>query len=408
MSCPTIWLYRFNRRIKSVCTPALNSEIVHKYLERDPDLSRKIIAFCASVEQAQDLNTKFNSVGIISECIIGTTKEQEREPIFEKYANNKIKSLTSVGVLCEGFDSPDVTSVLVCRPVKSKALWVQMNGRGLRISPGKDDCWFLDFCGNFKRLGLPTDSFPLTLCPNNKPFEPTLTKTCYSCGSEIAIYEKICPVCGCIFCTSRKPAKSKRRKFEEILSPEQKVQVRFLRNKAVKLYNQGKPIDKLETIFEKEFGYSAPIDWYDGLIFGQDCDGWEAYVQNYWRFLIKTTPDAGSTTAKNWIRECIQREFKSAIYNAKTNFMRYVASTGNTKEEIEERAEERINKLIGYKTWWAILGLSKPIDAEYLSKAYQDCREHPNFAKIPFKEEIIREELSRNIGAILITQLGRK
>ncbi|MBW4512873.1 MAG: hypothetical protein KME64_41255 [Scytonematopsis contorta HA4267-MV1] len=92
-----------------------------------------------------------------------------------------------------------MTAVLVCRPVKSKALWVQMNGRGLRISPGKDDCWFLDFCGNFKRLGLPTNSFLLTLCPDNKPPQPIPTKTCYQCGSEIAAYEKICPVCGHVF-----------------------------------------------------------------------------------------------------------------------------------------------------------------------------------------------------------------
>ncbi|BAZ18597.1 putative helicase (plasmid) [Calothrix sp. NIES-4071] len=154
--------------MRSVCTPALNHEIIQKYLERDPELKRKIIAFCATVEQAEDLADQFQEAGASASCIVGTTPESAREDIFSKYRDGNIKLISSVGVLCEGFDEPSVTSVLVCRPVKSKALWVQMNGRGLRPFEGKEDCWFLDFCGNLKRLGLPTDSFPIDLCPNPK------------------------------------------------------------------------------------------------------------------------------------------------------------------------------------------------------------------------------------------------
>lgn len=56
--------------------------------------------------------------------------------------------LTSVGVLCEGFDEPDITAVMLLRPTQSKGLYIQMVGRGLRCAPSKHDCIVLDQAGN--------------------------------------------------------------------------------------------------------------------------------------------------------------------------------------------------------------------------------------------------------------------
>jgi hypothetical protein len=56
--------------------------VVNKiYLQRDSCLKRKLIAFCANVEQAVDLAEQFCNVGVRAECIIGTTPEEERDRV---------------------------------------------------------------------------------------------------------------------------------------------------------------------------------------------------------------------------------------------------------------------------------------------------------------------------------------
>ena len=50
----------------------------------------------------------------------------------------------------DGFD-------LCVRPTKSPGLWLQMLGRGMRLSPGKTDCLVCDFAGNIRPLGPATE-----------------------------------------------------------------------------------------------------------------------------------------------------------------------------------------------------------------------------------------------------------
>jgi hypothetical protein len=48
-------------------------------------------------------------------------------------------------LLTEGFDAPDIDAILMSRPTKSKGLYTQCVGRGLRLAPGKKECLLLDF-----------------------------------------------------------------------------------------------------------------------------------------------------------------------------------------------------------------------------------------------------------------------
>ncbi len=364
------------KSMADVCTPALNSEIVKLYLEKDPNLKRKLIAFCATVKQAKDLAYQFYLVGVIAQCIVGETPEKEREDIFTNFSSGQIQLISSVGVLCEGFDEPTVTSVLVCRPIKSRALWVQMSGRGLRTSDGKDDCWFFDFCGNIKRLGMPTDSKKLKLCPTNKaqPEEDIIpTKECPQCHSMVAKYEKYCPHCGYMFPGKKSLASDEKRKFEEVLSPEQKRQVRFIKTKAVNAYNERRIID-IESEFATKFNYHMPEEWYDGLIFNSNDDTWLASLQHYWRYLLLVNIDPNSIETRTQIDKCIKREFKSQIENAAKNFAFSLESTAFQSHEIDGKVTEEIKRLIGYKSWWVILGQERPIAAENIFTTYMVIR----------------------------------
>ncbi len=56
-------------------------------------------------------------------------------------------------MLTTGFDLPRLDTIICLRPTLSSSLWVQILGRGTRLSQGKKDCLVLDFAGNFLRLG---------------------------------------------------------------------------------------------------------------------------------------------------------------------------------------------------------------------------------------------------------------
>jgi len=47
-------------------------------------------------------------------------------------------------VLTEGFDEPSVDCVVMAKPTRSRSVYVQCVGRGLRLYPGKRDCLLLD------------------------------------------------------------------------------------------------------------------------------------------------------------------------------------------------------------------------------------------------------------------------
>lgn len=73
--------------------------------------------------------------------------------------------LTNCHVAQEGFDAPVCSAVIMARPIKSRALFLQMAGRGLcpHAPSRKKDCLLLDFAGLLREHGLPSDPMRVTL-----------------------------------------------------------------------------------------------------------------------------------------------------------------------------------------------------------------------------------------------------
>lgn len=103
-------------------------------------------------------------------CIIGTTPKNLRREGLERFAKGSFQFLLSCGVFLEGTDLPNVSVVGMARPTKSRALYSQMIGRGLRPVSGlidgiplandrvkaiadsaKPKCLVVDFVGNSGR-----------------------------------------------------------------------------------------------------------------------------------------------------------------------------------------------------------------------------------------------------------------
>jgi DNA repair protein RadD len=132
---------------------AIVGDVVLEWMKHAED--RKTIVFGPTVVHCEELVRQFKAAGVNARTFCGTTPDAERAELLEEYRkpDSKIRVLVSVEALAKGFDVPDVGCVVDCRPLrKSLSTFVQMIGRGLRGSPGKDECLLLDHSGNVVRF----------------------------------------------------------------------------------------------------------------------------------------------------------------------------------------------------------------------------------------------------------------
>ena len=112
---------------------------------------RRGVVFGVKVEHAQHLAEAFRERGVSCEAVWGEMPSEDRNDVLTRYANHELQMLTNVGVLTEGWDVPDTDIIMMARPTKSKGLYVQCVGRGLRLAPEKKDCLLIDFVDIAKR-----------------------------------------------------------------------------------------------------------------------------------------------------------------------------------------------------------------------------------------------------------------
>lgn len=144
--------FAINELAQKIDTPVRNQVVVENYIKYGEN--RHGIIFCVNVEHAQHLATVFHTKGISCEAVYGNMPSDKRRNVLEKYDKHEIQLLTNVGVLTEGWDSPDTDLVMMTKPTCSKSFYIQCIGRGLRLAPTKKDCLLIDFVDNSKKYKL--------------------------------------------------------------------------------------------------------------------------------------------------------------------------------------------------------------------------------------------------------------
>lgn len=104
-----------------------------------------VMIFSASVKHAQEILSYLPKGE--GRLVIGDTELNTRDEIIKDFKNRKFKYLVNVSVLTTGFDAPHVDVIAILRPTESNSLYQQIVGRGLRLGPGKIDCFVLDYTG---------------------------------------------------------------------------------------------------------------------------------------------------------------------------------------------------------------------------------------------------------------------
>lgn len=122
--------------------PYLNA-IADEMAKRVQD--RKTVVFLPLIATSQAFCQMLKNRGFAAAEVNGMSKD--RKEVLSDFENGKYNVLCNSMLLTEGWDCPSVDCAVVLRPTKVRALYSQMIGRILRLSPetGKKDALILDF-----------------------------------------------------------------------------------------------------------------------------------------------------------------------------------------------------------------------------------------------------------------------
>ncbi|GAB3643951.1 DEAD/DEAH box helicase [Spirosoma arcticum] len=182
----------------------------------------KAVVFNVNIKHSLEVCSAFNDAGIAARHVDGNTDETERDALFAAHKRGEFPILCNVGVATTGYDDTSIRVVIVNRATTSKALWLQMVGRGGRPHPGKDHFVLLDMGDNYKELDLwenPVDWESLWCKVRKKKdkLDVAPVRTCpeETCGAIMPMSAKVCTACGYAF-PKPAPAKLKEVEFEKV------------------------------------------------------------------------------------------------------------------------------------------------------------------------------------------------
>ena len=181
---------------KQIDTVDIIGDAVQQYKKHADGLPA--IAFCISIKHATDVCNKFKDAGYKAAIVHGEMKVDDRDEAIKGLGNGKIQILTSVDVISEGTDVPDVSAAILLRPTKSEGLYLQQVGRVLRPKEGKTAI-ILDHVNSTRTHGFVDDKREWSLHSQKKKKKKgevaPHVETCKKC---FATYKPtpVCPVCG--------------------------------------------------------------------------------------------------------------------------------------------------------------------------------------------------------------------
>ena len=194
------------------------------------------LVFCCGVEHVDHVTGMLNQLGVPAVGSHSKMSDDDQNAAETLFVTGQVRALVNNDQYTTGFDYPDVDCIIILRPTKSTALWVQMLGRGTRpVWPARDgsnwhlwpqcypdrfnldlredrlgcieygpkrECLVLDFAANTKRLGpfnrpvLPkqkgkgTGEAPSRICEACDCYNHASARVCVFCGHEFPRHVK--------------------------------------------------------------------------------------------------------------------------------------------------------------------------------------------------------------------------
>lgn len=144
--------------------------------------------------------------GINVKMYDSVNNDEDRARLVQWFSKNRDAVLINTNVFTTGFDVPDVEAIMLYRATKSLSLFVQIVGRGARVTDKiyKDSFLLLDYGENISRFGLWSDPsrdwhhiFTHGIGEEKAKKENIeAVEICDSCGFMFARASGKCPNCG--------------------------------------------------------------------------------------------------------------------------------------------------------------------------------------------------------------------
>lgn len=186
--------YKTGESFNAFNKPEVYAGIIEGYREAGEG---KALVFCASIEHCKLTTEEFRRSGYNATWIDGTMSEKVRADIVAKYLSGFFQVLVNCDILTVGFDCPDIEVIILNRATASLSLYLQMCGRGSRVTDRKREFTIVDAGTNQKRLGPWEAERPYSLwhkAPLKKGVSPV--KDCPQCNRILHASVMKCGYCG--------------------------------------------------------------------------------------------------------------------------------------------------------------------------------------------------------------------
>lgn len=140
--------------LSSIDAPSLILSATQDALSRG---AKHILVFTPSLAESDQAVDAMRAADIKADSVCGTTPKRERELRLAKFRCGMTTAIVNVGVLCCGYDFPELDCIISARPTMSLALYYQIIGRGVRPHPLKAKLLVYDLIDNYSKFGDPID-----------------------------------------------------------------------------------------------------------------------------------------------------------------------------------------------------------------------------------------------------------
>lgn len=169
--------------------------------------NKKAIIFAPNITSSIELVKDWSAKGLEIKHV--DCYMNDREEVVEWFKNSKNGIISNYGILTTGFDVQDIEVVILYRATKSLPLFLQMVGRGSRITEGKNGFILLDFGNNVKRHNYWEFPRQWSLKKKEKKEGIAPIKECPECAYLMPARIMECPECGHEFEPSQKEKEQK-------------------------------------------------------------------------------------------------------------------------------------------------------------------------------------------------------
>ena len=162
---------------------------------------KRVCVFCCTIDHAEKLKALISE---IEPCVTvhSGLSQIERMANMEDWKSGRVRIVTSVNILSEGYNFSKLDCLVFARPTISPRLFLQAVGRVLRTHPGKEFGYLLDLTDNTARFGTDLDAVRVVI-PRAviKDYEAKneLWKLCPGCMAECHKSLRVCMECGFVF-----------------------------------------------------------------------------------------------------------------------------------------------------------------------------------------------------------------